>query len=276
MEKGKLMDLQLKDKIALVTGSSSGIGVGIAHTLAAEGAAVIVHGRNAERAQATADAIAAKGGQAKVAIGDLETDEGADRVAEAALAAFGQVDILVNNAGGRHAGTPLGFFDIPPRQWNATYNSNVTSAVRLIHKLVPGMRERGWGRVIQLASAAAQSSSGRVAEYSATKAALVNLTLALSKVLGNTGVTVNTISPGMILTGALERWLDAIAAQQGYGGDRDRATQWVLQDSLKQTVDRLGQPEDVGYAAAFLCSPRGGFVNGANIRVCGGASPSIN
>lgn len=269
------MDMQLQGKIALVTGSSSGIGIGIAHTLAAEGAAVIVHGRDAARVQATADAIVAKGGKAKVAIGSLDTDEGADAVARAALAAFGQVDILVNNAGGRGPGIPLTFFEIPAEQWNVTYNSNVTSAVRMIHRLVPQMKERGWGRVIQLSSYSAQASSGGVAEYSAAKTSLVNLSLSLSKVLANTGVTVNTISPGMILTSALEGWLDAVAKQHALP-DRDQAARWVLNNSLKQTVDRLGQPEDIGFVTTMLCSPRGEFINGANIRVCGGASPSIN
>jgi len=270
------MDMQLNGKVALVTGSSSGIGIGIAHTLAAEGVSVVVHGRDAARTQATADAIVANGGSARIAVGDLQTDAGADKVAAEALAAFGQVDILVNNAGGRGAGKPLTFFDITPDMWNDTYNANVTSAVRMIHRLAPAMRERGWGRVIQLASLAGQTSSGGVMEYGASKAAVVNLSLGLSKVLANTGVTVNTISPGMILTGALEGWLDAVAAQRGLGTDRDKAARWVLDNSLKQTVDRLGNPEDIGFAVTFLCSPRGNFVNGANIRVCGGASPSIN
>ncbi len=271
------MDMGLQGRVALVTGSTSGIGVGIAHVLAGEGVAVIIHGRNAERAQKTADAIIAKGGKAAVALGDLDTDEGADAVARDALAAFGQVDILINNAGGRADETaPLSFFDIPVPLWNASYNRNVTSAVRMIHRLVPAMKERGWGRVIQISSVSGQATSGGVAEYGAAKAALLNLSLGLSKVLANTGVTVNTISPGMILTGALEGWLDGVAKQQGYGTDRDKAARWVLDNTMKQTVDRLGQPEDIGNAALFLSSPHGEFINGANLRVCGGASPSIN
>lgn len=271
------MDMGLQGKIALVTGSTSGIGVGIAHVLAAEGVSVIIHGRDAARARQTADAIIAKGGKAAIALGDLDTDEGADAVARDALAAFGQVDILINNAGGRaDNAAPMSFFDIPVPLWNASYNRNVTSAIRLIHKLVPAMKERGWGRVIQLSSFAATATSGGVAEYGAAKAALLNVSLALSKVLANTGITVNTISPGMILTGALEQWLDGVAKQQGYDGDRDKAARWVLDNTMKQTVNRLGMPEDIGNAALFLCSPRGEFINGANLRVCGGASPAIN
>lgn len=271
------MDMKISGKVALVTGSSSGIGIGIAHTLAAEGVAVIVHGRDAGRAQQTADAIIAKGGKAALAIGDLDTDAGADKVAAEALAAFGQVDILVNNAGGRvDNAAPMTFFEIPADLWNATYNRNVTSAVRMNLRLVPAMRDRGWGRVIHLSSYAAQSSSGGIADYSAAKNGIVNLTLALSKVLANTGVTVNTISPGMIHTGALDQWFDAIAAREGYDGDREKAARWALDNTLRQTVNRLGLPEDIGSTTTFLCSPHGEFINGANIRVCGGASPAVN
>lgn len=271
------MDFQLQDKVALITGSSSGIGIGIAHALAAEGVSVVVHGRDVARTQKTADAINAKGGKAKAVNGDLDTDEGADSVAKAAEQCFGRVDILINNAGGRVDNTlPVSFFDIPPHIWTATYNRNVTSAVRLIHKLVPQMKERGWGRVIMLGSFSGQATSGGVAEYAATKAALPNVALGLSKALANTGVTFNTVSPGMIHTEALGQWLEGVAQQQGYGNDREKAVRWVLDNTMKQTVDRLGQVEDIGYATVFLCSPRGDFINGANLRVCGGASPAVN
>jgi NAD(P)-dependent dehydrogenase (short-subunit alcohol dehydrogenase family) len=137
------MDLKLVGKRALVTGSSSGLGAAIVKLLAAEGAAVVVHGRNESRANAVAEAIRTRGGSAEVALGDLATDAGADAVAHAALAG-GPIDILVNNAG------------ILPRQswmeataemWAQTYNSNVISSVRMIQRLVPQMRERHWGRV---------------------------------------------------------------------------------------------------------------------------------
>lgn len=271
------MELNLAGRRALVTGSSSGIGIGVANTLAAEGVSVVVHGRSEERAQKTADAIKAAGGKAAIACGDLDTDEGADAVAAAAEKAFGGIDILINNAGGRvERAKAVAFFDLDTGLWNETYNRNVTTAVRMIHRLAPQMKERAWGRIVQISSFSAQATAGGVAEYAATKSAVLNLSLGLSKVFANTGVTVNTISPGMIFTDALGGWLDMVAAQHGFGSDRDKAVRWVLDNTMKQTTDRLGQPEDVGYAAAFLCSPRGDFINGANIRVDGGASPAVN
>ena len=271
------MDLKLAGKRALVTGSSDGIGVGIAKTLAEEGVSVVVTGRNRERGQGVVDAITAAGGEACLTLGDLDTAEGCDAVARAALAAYGGIDILVNNTGGRvETATAVGFDDVSPEQWNETYNRNVTSAVRLIRAIAPNMKSAGWGRIIQISSAsAATPTAGGVMEYSATKAALLNLSLGLSKLYANSGVTVNTISPGMIATPSLEGWFDMVATQNHLAG-RDEAVRWVLDNTVKQTVDRLGLPEDIGYAVAFMCSPRGDFINGAYIRVDGGCSPAIN
>ncbi|MDP2013463.1 MAG: SDR family NAD(P)-dependent oxidoreductase, partial [Actinomycetota bacterium] len=149
------MDLDLANRRVLVTGSSSGIGTGIAQEFAAEGALVVVHGRNEERANAVADGIRAAGGQAAVAVGDLSNNEGASAVAQAALAAFGGIDILINNAGGgSEIAEDVSFFKMTPEDLIYTYEANTVAAFRLIQALVPAMRERGWGRVINIASAA--------------------------------------------------------------------------------------------------------------------------
>src|ERR1700754_4146764 len=133
------MDLRLTGRRALVTGSSSGLGAAIARLLAREGADVVVHGRNEARTRAVAEEVGAQA----VAVGDLATDTGADAVAAAA----GQIDVLVNNAG---AYDNLGWADSTPELWLRTYEVNVVSAVRMIRHFVPGMRARGWGRVIQI------------------------------------------------------------------------------------------------------------------------------
>jgi 3-oxoacyl-[acyl-carrier protein] reductase len=141
------MDLNLRGKRALVTGSSAGIGAEIARVLAQEGASVVIHGRNAERANKFAAEIRAAGGAAAVALGELTDDAQAERVAHEAEAAFGGVDILVNNAGSY----PItAWWDTPPDVWLETYNTDVVAGVRLVKLLVPGMIERGWGRVIQI------------------------------------------------------------------------------------------------------------------------------
>src|SRR5258705_9281319 len=140
------MDLRLAGKRALVTGSSAGLGEAIAKLLAAEGVGIVVHGRDEGRTNAVAEAIRADGGRADVALGDLSTDAGADAVAAAAMTG-GHVDILVNNAGAYHHQT---WMEATPARWIETYESNVLSGVRMIHRLLPQMRERRWGRVIQI------------------------------------------------------------------------------------------------------------------------------
>jgi 3-oxoacyl-[acyl-carrier protein] reductase len=140
------MDLDLKGRRALITGSSSGLGEAIAKMLAREGADVIVHGRDCSRVEAVANTISGAGGRADQALGDLTTDAGADAVCEQALAR-GPVDILVNNAG--YYGS-RGWSDTSEDEWLNAYNANVVSGVRMIKRLVPAMRERGWGRVIQI------------------------------------------------------------------------------------------------------------------------------
>jgi NAD(P)-dependent dehydrogenase (short-subunit alcohol dehydrogenase family) len=268
------MDLQLAGKRALVTGSSSGIGVGIARLLAQDGASVVVHGRNEERLVKVAADLEASGATVVSALGDLATDEGADHVAALATDAFGGIDILVNNAGGSSDEEKKSWFDVPLSEWVATFQKNVVAAGRLIHHFVPGMKERGWGRVIQISSGAGIIPTSAQPDYGPAKAAMVNMSMGLSKALTSTGVTVNTISPGMIMTEGLMDFLHVFAAKRGWGDDTDRAAEYILR-GCGQTVNRIGQVEDVAYAVAFLASPRGDFVNGINIHLDGGGTASI-
>lgn len=135
------MDLQLKNKFALVTGSTSGIGEGIAKALAQEGAAVVVNGRNATEAKRVVHEIQSAGAQAAMTLGDLTTDDGASHVAQEALLAFDRIDILINNAG---AFPGRGWTNATPDQWLELYNLNVVSRVRLIQQLIPQMKRLGW------------------------------------------------------------------------------------------------------------------------------------
>jgi NAD(P)-dependent dehydrogenase (short-subunit alcohol dehydrogenase family) len=267
------MDLQLSGKRALVTGSSSGIGAEIARVLASEGVSVVVHGRNVERTNAVAQEIAATGAATATAIGDLATDDGAARVAETALEAFGGIDILVNNAGGASEEEAKSWFQVELSEWLGTYEKNVMAAGRLIHRLAPPMKERGWGRIIQIATMAATIPTSAQPDYGPAKAALLNMSLGLSKALAKSGVTVNSVSPGMIRTPGLEDFLRMFAAKRGWD-DIEQAADYVLKGT-GQTVNRIGQPEDVAYAVAYLASPRADFVNGINIHMDGGGSSSI-
>jgi NAD(P)-dependent dehydrogenase (short-subunit alcohol dehydrogenase family) len=270
------MDLQLKGRRALVTGSSSGIGAGIARLLAEEGCAVVVHGRNRERAEA----VAAEIGAAGVALGDLSTDEGADATAEAARKALGgNVEILVNNAGGSGGGntTTRGVLEITVPEWVATYQSNTLAAYRMILRAAPDMVAGKWGRIIQISSAVGVQPNNLGPDYSGAKAALNNLTVTLAGSLRGTGITVNTVSPGVIITPAMLSWGRQIARQSGWGEPDDAELERrIATERLNLPAGRIGRVEDIGLVVCMLASPRSGYVTAANHRVDGGQLRSVN
>lgn len=268
------MDLQLADKRALVTGSTSGIGAEIARMLALEGVKVVVHGRDRGRAQAVVTTIEARGGQAAVALGDLMTAAGVEAVITATEQAFGSVDILVNNAGGSNSATASGWFDTPMEEWIESYRHNTLPVVRLAQAFVPAMRQRGWGRVIQISSRNAISPYAQFGPYGAAKAAMNNLTLSLSKALAGTGVTSNGIMPGLIYTPLVDPWFKALAQQLG-SDDPQIGRDFALKHVLQQTVARLGQPRDIAVAVCFIASPLSDFMTGTTFRIDGGATPTV-
>ncbi len=267
------MDLQLIGKRALVTGSSMGIGEAIASRLAAEGVAVAVHGRKEDEVEAVAASIKAAGGTAFAVTGDLAADAGAAQVASQAKAALGGVDILVNNAGILTFAT---WANVTAAMWAELYNINVLGAVRMIHELVPGMRASGWGRVIQISSAEASDPFAMFPHYAATKAALVNLTVSLSKDLSRSGITVNTVTPGIIRTAGVEAFYRQMASARGWGTDWNEIEQHALREILDNPIGRFGLPEEVADTVVFVASPRAAYITGADIRVDGGSTGSVN
>lgn len=268
------MDLQLKGRRALVTGSSSGIGEGIARMLAQEGCKVVVHGRNRERAEKVAADINAAG----VAIGDLSTDDGAAAVyTEAKSALDGNVEILINNAGGSSTGnttkTPA---DISIDDYVSNYHANALSSVRLCRFAVPEMVAAEFGRIINVSSAVAVQPNNLGADYSSAKAALNNFTLSLAGSLKGVGITVNTVSPGIIMVDGLLRF-----GRMKYGNDQmtiEEVTEHLAADKVFDLppAGRLGTPQDLAVVICMLASPMSGFVTGANYRVDGGQVRSVN
>lgn len=268
------MDLQLADKSALITGSTSGIGAEIARMLAREGVRVVVHGRNRDRARRVVAEIEAMGGQVAIALGDLMTADGVEAVINATRQAIGRVDILINNAGGSESSTASGWFETTVEEWAESYRQNALPAVRLAQAFVPAMRESGWGRVIQISSRNAISAYAQFGPYGAAKAALNNLTLSLSKALAGTGVTSNGIMPGLIYTPLVDPWFKALA--KTLGSDDPRVGQdFALKNVLQQTVARVGQPSDIAVAVCFIASPLSDFMTGTTFRIDGGATPTV-
>ncbi|WP_411129263.1 SDR family NAD(P)-dependent oxidoreductase [Streptomyces sp. x-19] len=261
------MDLQLVGKRALVTGSSSGLGEAIVRRLAAEGAAVVVHGRDRRRTSAVATSIREDGGIAGIAIGDLATDAGAGEV-QAAAVGDGSVDILVNNVG-IYAPTAQ-WAETPPDAWAEMYNINVISSVRMIQHLVPGMRARGWGRVIQISSVTGRLPAANQPHYAATNAARNNLAISLARELKHSGVTSNAVAPGGILTPATVDFLVGVGKAQGWGETwaeiEPKASALAPND-----VGRIGKPDEYANLVAFLASPAADYINGTTLGIDGGA-----
>jgi 3-oxoacyl-[acyl-carrier protein] reductase len=269
------MDLQLQGKRALVTGSSIGLGAAIARALAAEGVAVAVHGRQPDRTAAVAADIESRGGRAAVVLGDLTVESEANHVADDAIRQLGGIDILVNNAGG--SGEKLRWDHTPIRAWIDAYDRNVLAAVRLIDRLLPQMQQSGWGRIVNVSSVAGVMPQPSGPDYSASKAAINNLGVSLAKALGASGVTVNTVSPGMILTPKLEEVFRQMATMNGWvahGAPWDEIERAFLKVS-QVPLGRIGRVDEVAHAVVFLCSSLASYITGADLRIDGGVVPAL-
>jgi 3-oxoacyl-[acyl-carrier protein] reductase len=262
------MNLELENKRVLVTGSTSGIGEGIARRFAQEGATVIIHGRRSEAAERVAAEIRRDGGRAIIVLGDLSQDEEVARIVEIAQAELGGVDILVNNAA---SGEHQNDMETAPSGWLDSYNTNLLSTVRLIQHLLPPMQEQGWGRIISISSGAAAKPSPGMGVYATTKAAMNALTVSLAQGM-NDGVTINTVSPGAIIT---EKQIE-MGKLHGMGNTREEI-EAALNGMMESTpFGRMGRVEEVAAVVVFLASPLASYVHGANIRVDGGYVPTVN
>jgi 3-hydroxybutyrate dehydrogenase len=251
----------LNGKTALVTGSTSGIGLGVALSLARQGANVILNGFG--DVEAPKAAVAARG----VRIGYHGADMGKPAEIEAmmayAQAEFGGVDILVNNAGIQHV-APVQ--DFPTDRWDAILAINLSSAFHTTRLALPGMLARNWGRIVNIASVHGLVASAQKSAYVAAKHGVIGLTKVTALENATTGVTCNAICPGWVLTPLVQKQVDARAAREGV--DNDTAVRGLLGE--KQPSLQFTTPEELGELAVFLCSPAANNVRGVAWNVDGG------
>ena len=246
------MDLELKDKVAIVTGSARGLGAATAGRLAQEGAKVVVTDIMAERAQQTAAALQAQGLSAHCVIADITKAADVQRLVDETVAVFGGVHILVNNAG-----FPRDKYlvKMSEEDWDLVMEVMLKGAFLATRAVMPRLIEQGWGRVINISSRA-HFGNPTQANYSAAKAGLIGMAKALSMEEGRYGVTVNCVAPGFMET-------EMIQALPTYETIKEKAIQ-------AQPIKRVGRPGDVADAVAFLASERAGFITGEVLHVTGG------
>jgi 3-oxoacyl-[acyl-carrier protein] reductase len=260
------MDLGLKDRICLVTGSTAGIGLETARLLAAEGARVVVNGRDADRVeQARADVGAALG----VAC-DLSEPAAAERLVAETAAALGPVECLVNNVGVAYQ---VGFEDVTDEQWDAMWQLNVMSYVRCIRAVLPAMKEAGEGTIVNVSSTAGKRPSTGMPNYSVTKAAVLSLSRLVADLYAKHGVRCNAVAPGPTATAA---WLGdgGLADQQAAASIKTR--QQVLEAvGAGRPLGRLAEPDEIAAVIVFLCSRRASYVTGSAWSADGGTVPII-
>jgi 3-oxoacyl-[acyl-carrier protein] reductase len=260
------MDLGLKDRICLVTGSTGGIGLETARLLVAEGARVVVNGRDADRVeQARADVGAALG----VAC-DLAQAGAAEELVEKTAQALGPVQCLVNNVGEAYQ---AGFEELTDEQWDSMWQLNVMSHVRCITAVLPGMKEAGAGSIVNVSSTAGKRPSTGMPNYSVTKAAVLSLSRLVADLYAKHGIRCNAVTPGPTATPA---WLGegGLADQQAAASMKTRVE--VLEAvGTGRPLGRLAEPEEIASVITFLCSARASYVTGSAWSADGGTVPII-
>ena len=255
------MDLHLRDTVCIVTGSTGGIGLEVARLLAAEGAPVATTGRSDHAPGA---------GETLHVAADLSVQGEAERLVRAVEQRLGRVDVLVNNVGVAYQRS---FEEVRDEQWEELWQLNVMSYVRMIRAVLPGMKERGSGVIVNVSSTAGKRPSASMPDYSVTKAAVLSLSRLIADVYAKDGIRCNAVTPGPTATAA---WLGegGLADQQAErsGTSRDEVLAAV---GAGRPLGRLAEPEEIASVVAFLCSSRASYVTGAAWSADGGTVPII-
>lgn len=269
------MDLGIAGRTAIVTGGSKGIGRGVAEELVSEGCHVAICARTADELDAAAAELrekAARGAQVLAVTADLTRDDDREELAARTLGRFDSVDILVNNAA--TVGDAGRFDEASLDAWREVFELNLFAVVDLTRKVLPQMRERGWGRIVNISSENGRQPYPDMLPYSVSKGALDNFTKGLSKACADDGVLVNAVSPAFIMTPLVEKMMRQAAEAEG------ETVETAIDDFLEDDrphieLGRPGRISEVAAVVAFLCSERASFINGANFRVDGGSVASV-
>lgn len=262
------MDLGIRGRAALIGGASSGIGLAIAHALAAEGVRVAVVARRRRETEEAAAAIHREHDVEAIALlADLTEPGACERVVRDAAERFGGLDILIANAGG----PPKGHFsELDDEAWRSAFELNYLTTVRLVRAALPGMQKKAWGRIVTVGSIVTQEPRSELALSSGVRAGLVSLTRLLARQHGREGITVNLLSPGYTMT---QRQFELAGGQKPVAeSETSRAFRAI---AAEIPVGRMAHAEEIGAVAAFLCSTQAAFVSGINLVVDGAHTKGI-
>ncbi len=265
------MNLGLENRVCAVTGASGGIGFEVTRQLCSAGAKVLMISRDPEQLAAMSEVARAEGGQAGVLVIDITSDHAGEHVIAAAKQEFGQLDVLVNNAG---TAKWRDLEEAPEEDFRDQFELSAMAPLNLMRAAIPGMLDRGWGRIVNVSSSAGKRPSSKMPDYSVGKAAMLSLSKLFADEYAERGIMVNAVCPGP--TGS-ELWLEPgglldQSKEHSGANTREAARQTV---GGKRPIGRMATPEEIASVITFLCSDRASFVSGAAWSVDGGSVPVI-
>ncbi|HUQ48412.1 MAG TPA: SDR family oxidoreductase [Gemmatimonadaceae bacterium] len=262
------MDLGLRGKVAFIAAGSKGLGRAVAEELAAEGASVAINARGIATLESTCRSIESLTGAEVLALpGDVSNAGEVEAMVKAAIERFGRIDILVTNAGGPPSGQ---FESLTPEMWRSAVDLTLLSVVNLTRAVLPGMKERGWGRVINISSIAAKQPVDRLILSNSIRAAVTGFARTLASEVAMHGITVNNLLPGYTRTERVEQLSAAMATREGISED-EAVARWTSEIPM----GRLGEPREFAALAAFLASERATYITAQSIAVDGGWIKSL-